>query len=217
MKDAVYTEIARIGQALSSPKRLALLELLCQSPRSVEELAREAGLTLANASQHLQVLRRTHLVKARKIGRTVIYRIAHPQVCAFFRMLRTLAEQHLPEIERIVRQFLKDRSELEPVDRDTLLQRVRNGEAIVIDVRPSREYRTAHVAGAISVPLDELERRLAELPRDREIVAYCRGPYCIMAVEAVRILRAHGFRAFRLAYDVHDWQALGFPVITETD
>ncbi|AJF05311.1 ArsR/SmtB family transcription factor [Geoalkalibacter subterraneus] len=211
-KEAIYAQFARIGKAVASPKRLELLDLLCQGERTVETLAREAGLSVANTSQHLQVLRGAHLAEARKQGLHVVYRIADPQVAEFFHALRTLAQTQLAEVEQLSRRFFNDRNELEAVDRHTLLDRVRTGIAAVIDVRPPEEYQAGHLPGALSIPLPELRRRLAELPRDREIVAYCRGPYCVLSAEAVEMLRAEGFQAVRMEDGVQEWQQQGLPV-----
>ncbi len=211
-KDAIYEQFARIGKAVSSPKRLELLDLLCQGERTVEVLSSEAGMPVANASQHLQVLRAARLVEARKEGVFVSYRMADQTVCEFFRAMRVLAEGRLAEVEQITRRFLEGREGMEPVDRDVLLKRVRKGTVTVLDVRPVEEYRSGHIEGAISIPLKELERRLAELPRDQEIVAYCRGPHCVLAVEAVELLHAKGFQAIRLEDGVQDWRAHGFRV-----
>jgi rhodanese-related sulfurtransferase len=211
-KDAIYEQFARIGKAVSSPKRLELLDLLCQAERSVEVLAKEAGLTVANASQHLQVLRAARLVEAEKEGLFVTYRLADQAVCEFFRAMRVLAESSLAEVEQIKRRFLEGREGMEPVDRDALLKRAREGAVAVLDVRPVEEYRAGHIPGAISIPLKELERRLSELPRGQEIVAYCRGPYCVLAVQAVEMLRAKGFNAVRLEEGIQDWRAMGFSV-----
>lgn len=211
-KDAIYGEFARIGKAVSSPRRLELLDLLCQGPRTVEMLAELTGQSIANTSHHLQVLRATRLVEGDKEGVHVRYRLADQDVCVFYQGLRQLAEAHLAEIESVTRDFLARRGVMEPVDSEDLLERVRRGEVTVLDVRPSEEYRAAHIPGALSIPLDDLERRLGELPRDREVVAYCRGPYCVLAVEAVEVLKAHGFRAVRLEDGVPDWRARGFEV-----
>jgi len=211
-KDSIYGEFARIGKAVSSPRRLELLDLLCQGPRTVEVLAQQAGQSLANTSHHLQVLRAARLVEAAKEGVHVTYRLADEDVCVFYQGLRQLAEAHLAEIESVTRDFLDDRGVIEPVDSGDLLERVRRGAVTVLDVRPPEEYRAGHIPGALSVPLEQLERTLEELPRDREVVAYCRGPYCVLAVEAVEILRAHGFRALRLEDGIPDWRARGFDV-----
>lgn len=183
----------------------------------MEALAKEAGLGLANTSQHLKALREARLVDAEKAGLYVTYRLADEQVCQFFRSLRCLAEARLAEVAEITRRFLEGRQGLRPVDREQLLAKVRQGAVVVIDVRPPEEYRAGHLPGALSIPLKELERRLAELPQDREIVAYCRGPYCVLAVEAVELLRARGFKAIRLEDGVRDWEARGLPVAVGTE
>ncbi len=211
-KDAIYDQFARIGKAVSSPKRLELLDLLCQGPRTVEVLAKESGLTLANASQHLQVLHSARLVETEKQGLFVTYRLADPAVCEFFIAMRILAESRLAEIEQIKRQFLAGREGMEPVDRKALLALVRQGAVTVLDVRPVEEYNAGHVAGALSIPLKELKLRLSDLPQNQEIVAYCRGPYCVLSVEAVEILRAAGFQAVRIEEGVQDFRTLGFSI-----
>ena len=211
-KDAIYEQFARIGKAVSSPKRLELLDLLCQGPRTVEVLAGEANLTVANTSRHLHVLRGASLVETEKEGLFVTYRLADQSVCDFFRHLRILAEQRLSDIERIRRHFLEEKEILEPVDCDELVERVLQKSVTVIDVRPVEEYRAGHIPGALSVPLKELDAHLSELPRDQKVVAYCRGPYCVLAMEAVEMLRASGYRAARLEDSIQDWQAKGFTI-----
>ncbi len=212
LKKAVYEQLGRIGKAVASPPRLELLDLLCQAPRTVEALAREAGLSIANTSQHLRVLHSARLLQARKEGLFVSYSLADQQVGEFYRTLRTLAESRLAEIDTISRQFNGSRESMEPVNKRTLLKRVRRAEVTVLDVRPPEEYRAGHIPGAISVPLKELKARLSTLPRDREIVAYCRGPYCVLAVDAVKLLRSRGFMAVRLEDGVPEWRAEGLPV-----
>ena len=211
-KDAIYDQFARIGKAVSSPKRLELLDILCQGPRTVEVLAKETGLAVANASQHLQVLRAARLVETEKEGLFVIYRLADQAVCEFFRAMRVLAESRLAEVEQIKRQFLEGREGMEPVNREALLELVRKGAVTVLDVRPAEEYNAGHIAGAISLPLKELEQRLSDLPRNQEIVAYCRGPYCVLSIQAVEMLRAKGFKAVRIEEGIQDFRALGFPI-----
>jgi rhodanese-related sulfurtransferase/DNA-binding transcriptional ArsR family regulator len=211
-KDASYGQLARIGKAISSPKRLELLDLLCQAERTVEALAAETGMSVANTSQHLQELQSARLVDTRKNGRYVVYRLADVLVSDFLRRFRLLAENRLAEIEQVRRRFFSEDEELNPVDRKTLLARVQQKKAIVIDVRPPDEYRTAHIAGALPIPLEQLKERLSELPRNKEVVAYCRGPFCVLAKEAVEVLRLNGFRASRLEDSVHDWRARGLPV-----
>jgi rhodanese-related sulfurtransferase len=214
-KDAIYEQFARIGKAVSSPKRLELLDLLCQGPRTVEVLARESGLTVANASQHLQVLRAASLVAAEKEGLFVHYRLADQTVCEFFRAMRVLAESRLAEVELIKRRFLDGREGMVPVDRRALLELVRKGAVTVLDVRPAEEYRAGHIPGALSIPLKDLKLHLAELPHEQDIVAYCRGPYCVLSIQAVEMLRARGFHAVRLEEGIQDLRALGFPIATE--
>ncbi len=211
-KNAIYEQLARIGRSLASGPRLEILDVLCQGPRTVETLAKQVGQSMANTSHHLQVLRRARLIEAEKDGVHVTYRLADEEVCTFFRALRRLAESRLLEVETVTRQFLEERGALEPVDREALVARVKTGEVTLLDVRPPEEYRAGHIPGALSVPLADLERRLAELPRDREVVAYCRGPYCVLALEAVELLRSKGFRATRMADGVPDWKARGLPV-----
>ncbi len=216
-KDAIYEQFARIGKAVSSPKRLELLDLLCQGPRTVEVLARESSLAVANASRHLHILRGASLVEGHREGLYVVYQISEQSVCGFFRSMRLLAEKRLADIEQITRRFLEGREGLEAVDRAELLDRLRHGSVTVIDVRPIEEYRAGHIQGAISVPLKELASRLGELSRNKEIVAYCRGPYCVLAIRAVEMLRAKGFHTARLEDGVPDWRAHGYPVATVTE
>ncbi|HEY5617723.1 MAG TPA: metalloregulator ArsR/SmtB family transcription factor [Vicinamibacterales bacterium] len=213
-KAAIYEQIARIGHATASPGRLELLDLLSQGPRTVEALATELGHSVANTSHHLQVLRRARLVEAEKAGLYVTYRLADTAVSTFFLALRRLAEARLAEVEQVTRQYLDARGALESVSRDELLHRVRSGDVTILDVRPREEYRAGHIPGALSVPLSEVKKRLAELPKDREIVAYCRGPYCVMAIEAVALLRKRGFQAHRMEEGVADWRARGWRVDT---
>ncbi len=214
-KDSIYEQVARVGKAASAPKRLELLDLLCQGPRSVEALALQAGISLANASQHLQVLRGARLVDAEKKGLRVEYRLASEDVCQFFLTLRGLAESRLTEIDQVTRDYFESRGAMEAVEGDELLRRVRDGEVTVLDVRPAEEFRAGHIPGALSIPVSELKARLRELPKDREIVAYCRGPYCVMALEAVQLLQAKGFEAHRMEQGVVDWRARGWPVEAE--
>jgi len=171
-------------------------------------------MSVANTSQHLQALEAARLVEARKNGRFVVYSLSDALVCDFFRAYRVLAEDRIAEIERIRRRFLEGQGELSAVDRETLIKRVQEREVIVIDVRPPEEYRAGHIPGALGIPVKDLKRRLAELPRKKDIVAYCRGPYCVLALDAVRLLRSRGLRAFRLDVSVHDWRAQGFPLAT---
>jgi len=208
----LYREVARIGQAIASVPRLGLLDLLRQGPRTVDALAKAARLTLANASQHLKVLREARLVEAEKRGVFVTYRLADDGVEGFYRSLRGLAEAKLAEVQQIARAFADKRGSFQPIDRRLLMRRMRAGEVTVLDVRPVEEYRAGHIAGAVSLPLKQLEKRLKSLPRDREIVAYCRGPYCVLAPEAVTILRQRGYAARPMDDGVAEWRAHGLPV-----
>jgi rhodanese-related sulfurtransferase len=212
MKDGIYEQFARVGKAVSAPKRIELLELLCQGPRTVEALAGQTALSMANASQHLQVLRRARLVDTLKKGLFVEYRLADEGVLKFVHAMRGLAEARLAEVAEITNTYLRARGVLERVSGDELMKRVRNGEVTVLDVRPAEEYRAGHIPGARSVPVSELGKRLAELPKSREIVAYCRGPQCVMAIEAVELLRKKGFRAHRMEEGVMDWRARGWRI-----
>ncbi len=211
-KDAIYQQFARVAKALASARRVELVELLAQGPRTVEALGRMADMSLANTSAHLQVLRGAGLVEATKEGLYVTYRLADSRVAELFLSLRRVAEVRFAEVAKIKRDFLAENALLEPVDEAALRRRVSRGEVTVLDVRPPEEYQAAHISGALSVPLPELARRLSDLPRRREVVAYCRGPYCVLAVEAVKLLRRKGFKAVRLEEGILDWAALGLPV-----
>jgi len=213
-KDGIYEQVARLGKAVAAPKRLELLELLAQGPRTVEALAAQASASVANVSRHLQVLRGARLVDARKHGLYVEYRLADEEVGRFLVSLRRLAESRLAEIERATRTFFEPAGVVESVPGEDLLRRVKAGEVTVLDVRPAEEYAAGHIPGALSVPVAELEARLRRLPRDRDVVAYCRGPYCVMAAEAVEMLRAKGFTAHRMELGVPDWRARGWRVDT---
>jgi rhodanese-related sulfurtransferase len=214
LKGAVYEQVARIGKAVCSPQRLEILALLSQSPRHVESLAEEAGLSVANASRHLQILKAARLVGTERLGNQILYRLADASVEGFLRAYIGLAESRLAEIEHIVGRFHAGKDGLLPVDREALLKRVRKGEVLVLDVRPREEYEAGHIRGAVSLPVKELERRLAGLPKSRTIAAYCRGPYCMFAVEAAETLRRKGYDAVALKESVQDWKAMGYPIET---
>ncbi len=211
-KDGIYEQLARLGKALSAPKRLELLDLLCQGPRTVEVLAQLSALSVANASQHLRVLRAARLVEAERKGCFVEYRLGGEDVSRLYHSLGELAHARLSELEQITRDFFDRRDVLEPVEREELLCRVRAGEVTVVDVRPREEYETAHLPGAISIPLGELDSRLKEIPKGRTVVAYCRGPYCVMSAEAVGVLRKRGYQALRLDEGVVDFRVRGWRV-----
>ena len=211
-KDRLYGQFARLGKALSNPHRLEMLELLAQGERTVDSLASELGVSEANASQHLQVLRQAALVESRKDGLFVHYRLADAEVFELSKVVRLVAERRLAELERLVNEHFADRIDAEPVQMDELLKRARSEQVVILDTRPAREYIAGHIPGALSVPVDDLQRRLKELTKSREYVAYCRGPYCIYADRAVEILRANGRRARRLAGGFPEWRSAGFPV-----
>jgi len=216
-KDGLYEQFARIGKALSNPHRLELLDLLAQGERTVEDLAGEANLPIANASQHLQALRAAQLVDVRRDGLYAYYRLSDERVFRVWQALRDLGELQLAEVNRLVQNFLHDRSPIQSIDAAELFERMEAGEVLVLDVRPELEYQAGHIPEARSIPLDELEARLDELPRKQEIIAYCRGPYCVFADEAVTLLQKHGYRARRLVEGLPDWQALNLPVETVTE
>lgn len=214
IREAIFEQVARIGKSLAHPKRLELMELLSQSPRTVESLARETGMSQANTSQHLKALRATHLVETERDGTSIWYRLTNDTVADFFRTLRVLAITQLPELDRIVGQYFTNQDDLEPVDRKTLIRRARAGEVTVVDVRPNEEYLAGHIPGAVSIPIEDLESRLSELPLDRKVVAYCRGPYCIWSGQAVEMLHDSGYNATHLSDGILDWRAHGLRVAT---
>lgn len=209
----VYEQLARVGKALSSPVRLEILNLLSQGPKTVEQLAKEANQSVANTSQHLQGLRSAGLIASERDGNYVVYQVATTEVAVFLSEFHAMGSSRLAEIQQITQQFLSERQSLERLDHEELVKRVRRGEVILLDVRPASEYESAHLPSAISVPLEELERRLQELSKDKEIVAYCRGPLCVMAIEAVNRLRGLGYKAVRLEDGVAEWMARGMPVV----
>src|SRR5712691_5327116 len=211
-KDRLYGQFARIGKALSNPHRVEILELLAQSDRTVDSLATEIGLSLANTSQHLQALRQAALVESRKDGLFVSYRLAGPEVFELPKVLRTVAEERLAEFERLVREHFGNRDDAEAVPMAELLKRARSKQVVILDTRPASEYVAGHIRGAISVPVDELEQRIEHLAKGKEYVAYCRGPYCVYADRAVELLKANGRRARRLLDGFPEWRAAGFPV-----
>jgi rhodanese-related sulfurtransferase/predicted transcriptional regulator len=211
-KSELYAQLARVGTALASAGRLQLLEFIAQKERSVDALAAMAGLSIANCSKHLQALRHAGLVTARKEGLRVYYALAGNDVVALYSALQRVAENRVAEVERLVRLWLAHRDEMEPVPVTELLERAKRGLVTVLDVRPAEEYAAGHLPGAINIPIDQLESRLAKLPRKREFVAYCRGPYCLMSFEAVEKLRKKGLKARRLQNGFPEWRAAGLPV-----
>lgn len=212
LKHRLYGQLARLGKALSNPYRLEMLELLAQGERTVESLATEMDLSMASTSQHLQALRQASLVESRKDGLFVHYRLAGPDVFELSKVIRTVAEQRLAELERLVQQHFGRRSAAQAVGIDALVKLSRSKTVVIIDTRPAGEYHAGHITGAISIPVDDLQRRLKELPKHKEYVAYCRGPYCVYADRAVQILRANGRRARRLVAGFPEWRSVGLPV-----
>ncbi len=212
VKNRLFALWAEVGKALSSPTRLALLDLIAQGERTVEQLANESGLNVNNTSSHLSVLKAARLIERRKDAQSVYHRLTGPEVLTLLRSLQSVSRIGFHEIEHLAQTYLDGRDELEPLTASELRQRLRTGEVTLIDVRPELEYRAGHIEGAISVPLEKLKARLSEFPRSHPVIAYCRGPYCVFAVDAVEQLRRRGFKSFRLAAGYPDWAAAGFPM-----
>ncbi|OOZ38463.1 ArsR family transcriptional regulator [Solemya pervernicosa gill symbiont] len=211
-KQDLFAQFARVGKALSNGNRLEILEFLAQGERSVEALSKVAGLTVANTSQHLQQLRQTGLVSCRKEGLKVYYSLSGDDVTELFKALRSVAERRLADVDRLVESYLTTKDSLEPVARTDLLERARDGLVTVLDVRPPEEYEAGHLPGAVNIPLADLEQHLDELDLEHEVVAYCRGPHCILAFDAVARLREQGYTAHRLEDGFPEWQLAGLPV-----
>lgn len=216
LRTELFEQFARVGRAVSAPLRLAILDVLAQSERTVEGIAREIGASVANASQHLQQLRAARLVETRRDGLFIYYRLADDSVLRLCQAIREVGESRLAEIEQVARTYLSERETMETVDADDLRRLIRAGEVVVLDVRPPGEFEAGHVASARSIPLNELERRLRELPKRRQIVAYCRGPYCVLSDDAVSLLQKKGFRVARLNIGLPEWKLLGLPIETGT-
>jgi rhodanese-related sulfurtransferase len=212
LKDLLYEQVARIGKSLASPKRLELIELLAQGEKSVETLAAQAGIDMGLASAHLKALREARLVTTRREGKYIYYRLSGPDVSQLWVAMRETAEEHLLELRVALEQMASQPGTLVSESRESLLEKARQGEIVVIDVRPVSEFNAGHLPHARSLPLDELEKRLADLPKDRAIVAYCRGPFCLMSDEAVALLAAKGYRVQKIRDGVSEWQAAGLPV-----
>jgi rhodanese-related sulfurtransferase/DNA-binding HxlR family transcriptional regulator len=212
LKQQIYSQVARIGKVVGHGNRLELLEYLAQGERTVEALAKLTNLSVANTSQHLRSMRQSGLVEARKDGLYVYYSIADDEIIRLLASMRKLAESHLADVDRLVREYLTVKDELEPIPREELLERARQGIVTVLDVRPSEEFASGHVPGAVNVSIKDLEQWLKKLPHNQEIVAYCRGPHCVLAFEAVARMRAKGFRARRLQDGFPEWREAGLPV-----
>ncbi len=211
-KQDVHAQLARVGKALSHGNRLELLDFVAQGPRGVDELARMTRLSVANASKHLQELRRAGLVRARKEGLRVFYEVAGPDVVALIAALGVVAETRLAEMAHLVRTYITTRDELEPIPAAELLKRAKQGLVTVLDVRPAKEFAAGHLPGAINVPVENMSKRLRKFPKGREVIAYCRGPYCLLSVDAVAMLRTKGYKARRLQDGFPEWKAAGLPV-----
>lgn len=217
IKDLLYDQVSRVGKALSSPKRLEVLELLAQGEKTVEAIAAEAGIDVRLASAHLRSLREARLVEPRREGKYMVYRLSGSDVAALWITLRGVAEEHLVELKLALDQWIALPERLSPVDRQTLLRRAQANEIVVLDVRPQEEYDAGHLPYARSMPLAEIEQRLSQLPKSKQIVAYCRGAFCLMSDDAVKLLKAKGYRVSKLAEGVADWRAAGLPVHSATE
>lgn len=205
LKDLLYQEFARIGKSLSSPKRLEILDILSQGPKSVEALSKAAGMSVANVSQHLQTLSNSRMVKFQKKGNYVIYELADTAISDFLNSLHTLSEKQYVEVQQIKQEFLNANLGMAGISLEELKERMEKGEILLLDVRPKEEYEEAHIPGAVSIPIEELREKLSVLPSNYDVVAYCRGPYCLMSVEAVELLKRRGINALRLEKSVQDW------------
>lgn len=210
--DSIFHQFARITDALSSPSRLKLMDRLCQGEQTVEQLARTSGLSISNASRQLRILAECRLASVRRDPPRVYYRVAGERVVRFWFALRELAREQLAEFDRIVDELVSGRDPLLPMSREKLLAKIQTGDVVLVDVRPEPEYRAGHIPGALCIPVEQLEARLASLPTGKEVVAYCRGPYCMLSIDAVEMLRAHGISAIRLEDGLPEWQAAGLPV-----
>ena len=211
-KDALYSQFARIGHAMASPRRIELLDLLGQGEKTVEMLAEQIATPIKNTSAHLRALRQARLVETRREGTYMYYRLADDDVLRLLRALEALGHSRLADVQQVVRLYLDGRDELEPVTLKKLRQLMRAGDVTVLDVRPAEEFKAGHIPGALSIPVSSLKRRLRELPKNREVIAYCRGRYCVYSLEAVTLLRKHGFDARRAEQGMPDWRAAGLPV-----
>jgi len=216
LKNLLYEQVARVGKALSSPKRLEILELLAQGEKTVDALAHEAAIDMKLASAHLRVLKESRVVEARRDGRFIVYRLAGDDVAALWAMLHAVATEHLVELQVALGQIVSGRERLTEETRLSLLDKAEKGDVYVLDVRPAGEYEVAHLPHARSIPLSELKRRLSELPKDKEIVAYCRGPFCLMSNEAVALLKKRGFKARKIGDGIAEWSAAGLPIESAT-
>jgi len=211
-KDTVFQLFAMIAQGFASPKRLEIIDVLIQGERDVDTLSKEVNMSVANTSKHLQILKNARLVESRKEGVRVVYRVADESIFTCYKDLQALAEKRLYELKEITRMYYQDRDKMEPITREKLLSRIKSGDVQVLDVRPFEEYKSGHISEALSIPLSELKRKIDEIPKNIEVVAYCRGPYCVLAVEAILYLRKAGVRAIRMKDGFPEWKESGLPV-----
>ncbi len=214
-KDLVFQEFAKLANAFASPKRLEIIDVLAQGERDVESLAKQAGMTVANTSRHLQILKSDRLLESRRSGVRIYYRLSDDQVYRCWKALQKLAESRVAEIREVVRQFYEEQDAMETLTREELWERIQDQSVTLIDVRPEEEYRQGHLPGAMVMPLHELKEKIKELPADREVAAYCRGPYCVLSAEAIRILKAAGIRSVRFNESIIDWKEAGLPLETD--
>lgn len=211
-KDLVFEQFAKIAQAFSAPKRLEIIEILSQGERDVDSLSKQVSMTIANTSRHLQILKHARLLETRREGVRIFYRIADEDVANCWLGLQSLAEKRSAEVKETARAFFDERDSMEPITKEELIKRTKNNDAIILDVRPYQEYQNGHIPGSLSIPLSELKNRLGEIPKNRDVVAYCRGPYCVLSAEAMTILRNAGFQAMRLKEGLPEWREAGLPV-----
>lgn len=211
-KDLVFQQFANIANSFASPKRLEIIDILAQGERDVDTLAKETGMNFANTSRHLQIMKNIKLLESRKDGVRVYYRIANDHVIVCWKNLQLLAENRVAELREITRSFFEERGELEPISIEELWQRLQNDEVTLIDVRPKEEFESGHIPGAVSIPLSELKNKLVQIPTGKDVVAYCRGPYCVLAAEAIVLLKKYGYKSFRFKEDIYNWKEAGLPV-----
>ena len=211
-KDLIFQQFANVATAFSSPKRLEIIDLLIQGEKDVDTLTKQISANFANTSRHLQILKNARLVDTRRDGVRIFYRISDDRVFNCWKSLQLLAENHAAEIKNVLKEFLEEQTALNALSKEELLTRLQLNDVIVIDVRPEEEYKNGHIEGSVSIPLVELKDRLNEIPKDREVVAYCRGPYCVLAPEAVSLLKKNGYNAVRLEEGLPEWKAAGLPV-----
>ena len=211
-RDLVFQQFASIANSFASPKRLEIIDILAQGERDVDTLAKETGMNFANTSRHLLIMKSVKLLESRKDGVRVYYRIANDHVIACWKNLQLLAENRVAELREITRSFFEERGELEPISIEELWQRLQNNEVTLIDVRPKEEFESGHIPGAVSIPLSELKNKLVRIPTGKDVVAYCRGPYCVLAAEAIALLKKYGYKSFRFKEDIYNWKEAGLPV-----